>query len=135
RDIIVNNRVFGLCRVTSLNPLFDSLHFPLLFPYDNDGFHNRIHYNPMHKDPDQKRKYVTQHEHYYFCLQYINSKGITLIRFGKTLQHFYIDAFTTIEQNRLTYLCLNKKNFGQIYIKDFMMLFIEGTLIHAVLVV
>ncbi|CAN0925699.1 ATP-dependent DNA helicase PIF1 [Linum grandiflorum] len=60
RDIIVNNRATGLCRITSLNPLFDSLHFPLLFPYGNDGYHNRIRYNPAYRDPTKKRKYVTQ---------------------------------------------------------------------------
>ncbi|CAN1326879.1 hypothetical protein LINPERPRIM_LOCUS33974 [Linum perenne] len=44
RDIIVNNRSTGLTRITSLNPLFDSLHFPLLFPYGNDGFHELIRF-------------------------------------------------------------------------------------------
>ncbi|CAN1310135.1 ATP-dependent DNA helicase PIF1 [Linum perenne] len=42
RDIIVNNCNSGLQRITSLHPLFDSLHFPLLFPYGNDGFHNAL---------------------------------------------------------------------------------------------
>ncbi|CAN0904885.1 ATP-dependent DNA helicase PIF1 [Linum grandiflorum] len=46
RDIIVHNKETGLKRITSLNPLFDSLHFSLLFPHGNDGFHNRIRYNP-----------------------------------------------------------------------------------------
>ncbi|CAN0922373.1 ATP-dependent DNA helicase PIF1 [Linum grandiflorum] len=54
RDIIVNNKTTGLCRITSLNPLFDSLHFPMLFPYGNDGYHNRIRYNPAHRDPKKK---------------------------------------------------------------------------------
>ncbi|CAN0925712.1 ATP-dependent DNA helicase PIF1 [Linum grandiflorum] len=109
RDIIVNNRATGLCRITSLNPLFDSLHFPLLFPYGNDGYHNRIRYNPAYRDPTKKRKYVTQREYYCFRLQYRQNEGKTLIRSGKALQHFCIDAFTTIEQNRLTYLRLNQK--------------------------
>ncbi|CAN0898468.1 ATP-dependent DNA helicase PIF1 [Linum grandiflorum] len=108
RDIIVNNRSTGLCRITSLNPLFDSLHFPLLFPHGNDGYHNRIRYNPLHLDPEKKRKYVTQREYYCFRLQYRPNEGKTLIRGGKALQHFCIDAFTTIEQNRLTYLRLNQ---------------------------
>ncbi|CAN0926292.1 ATP-dependent DNA helicase PIF1 [Linum grandiflorum] len=51
RDIIVNNKMTGLTRITSLNPLFDSLHFPLLFPHGNDGFHNRIRYNETYRDP------------------------------------------------------------------------------------
>ncbi|CAN0922380.1 ATP-dependent DNA helicase PIF1 [Linum grandiflorum] len=109
RDIIVNNKTTGLCRITSLNPLFDSLHFPMLFPYGNDGYHNRIRYNPAHRDPKKKRKYVTQREYYCFRLQYRHAEGKTLIRSGKALQHFCIDAFTTIEQNRLTYLRLNQK--------------------------
>ncbi|CAN0904882.1 ATP-dependent DNA helicase PIF1 [Linum grandiflorum] len=99
----------GLKRITSLNPLFDSLHFSLLFPHGNDGFHNRIRYNPSYRDPTKKRKYVTQREYYCYRLQYRAAEGKTLIRSGKALQHFCIDAFTTIEQNRLTYLRLNQK--------------------------
>ncbi|CAN0837874.1 ATP-dependent DNA helicase PIF1 [Linum grandiflorum] len=99
----------GLTRITSLNPLFDSLHFPLLFPHGNDGFHNRIRYNAAYRDPAKKRKYITQREYYCFRLQYRNTEGKTLIRAGRALQHFCIDAFTTIEQNRLTYLRLNQK--------------------------
>ncbi|CAN0881800.1 hypothetical protein LINGRAHAP2_LOCUS14441 [Linum grandiflorum] len=56
-DIIVNNKATGLKRITSLNPLFDSLHFPMLFPHGNDRFHNRIRYNPTNRDPTKKRKY------------------------------------------------------------------------------
>ncbi|CAN0904886.1 ATP-dependent DNA helicase PIF1 [Linum grandiflorum] len=109
RDIIVHNKETGLKRITSLNPLFDSLHFSLLFPHGNDGFHNRIRYNPSYRDPTKKRKYVTQREYYCYRLQYRAAEGKTLIRSGKALQHFCIDAFTTIEQNRLTYLRLNQK--------------------------
>ncbi|CAN0925707.1 ATP-dependent DNA helicase PIF1 [Linum grandiflorum] len=108
-ELPTGTELAGLCRITSLNPLFDSLHFPLLFPYGNDGYHNRIRYNPAYRDPTKKRKYVTQREYYCFRLQYRQNEGKTLIRSGKALQHFCIDAFTTIEQNRLTYLRLNQK--------------------------
>ncbi|CAN0904890.1 ATP-dependent DNA helicase PIF1 [Linum grandiflorum] len=60
-------------------------------------------------NPTKKRKYVTQREYYCYRLQYRAAEGKTLIRSGKALQHFCIDAFTTIEQNRLTYLRLNQK--------------------------
>ncbi|CAN0837888.1 ATP-dependent DNA helicase PIF1 [Linum grandiflorum] len=62
-----------------------------------------------YRDPAKKRKYITQREYYCFRLQYRNTEGKTLIRAGRALQHFCIDAFTTIEQNRLTYLRLNQK--------------------------
>ncbi|CAN0897217.1 ATP-dependent DNA helicase PIF1 [Linum grandiflorum] len=108
-ELPTGTELAGLTRITSLNPLFDSLHFPLLFPHGNDGFHNRIRYNSTYRDPTKKRKYVTQREYYCFRLQYRSIEGKTLIRAGKALQHYCIDAFTTIEQNRLTYLRLNQK--------------------------
>ncbi|CAI0446751.1 unnamed protein product [Linum tenue] len=45
RDIIVDYQNGGLKRITSLNPKFEALHFPLLFPYGEDGFHPQISYN------------------------------------------------------------------------------------------
>ncbi|CAN1310077.1 hypothetical protein LINPERPRIM_LOCUS27942, partial [Linum perenne] len=116
RDIIVNNCNSGLQRITSLHPLFDSLHFPLLFPYGNDGFHNCIKYNPTRIPRGQKRQHVTQREYYCFRIQYRNAEGSTLIRGGKILQHYCIDAFTTVEQNNLTYLRNNQKTLrSEIY--------------------
>ncbi|CAN1147481.1 hypothetical protein LINPERHAP2_LOCUS15895 [Linum perenne] len=79
RDIIVNIKSTGLTRFTSLNPLFDSLHFPLLFPYGNDGYHEMIRYNPLHVHPARKRECVTQNEYYSFLLQYRKDEGKTLI--------------------------------------------------------
>ncbi|CAN1275523.1 hypothetical protein LINPERPRIM_LOCUS15732 [Linum perenne] len=66
RDIIVNNSSTGLTRITSLNPLFDSLHFPLLFPHGDDGFHTNIRYDPAHVPPKTKRQFVTQPICHYF---------------------------------------------------------------------
>ncbi|CAN1162476.1 ATP-dependent DNA helicase PIF1, partial [Linum perenne] len=44
RDIIINHKAEGLRRITSLNPKFEALHFPILFPYGEDGFHTKIRY-------------------------------------------------------------------------------------------
>ncbi|CAI0382359.1 unnamed protein product [Linum tenue] len=46
RDIIGDHVYDGLKRITSLNPKFDALHFPLLFPYGEDGYHPLIKYRP-----------------------------------------------------------------------------------------
>jgi hypothetical protein len=49
-------------------------------------------------------------EFYSYQLQHRNTNGITLLQ-GDWLRHQYIvDAYVAIEQNRLRYLCLNKKN-------------------------
>ncbi|CAI0558239.1 unnamed protein product [Linum tenue] len=42
RDIIVNHQDEGMKRISSLNPKFEALHFPLLFPYGEDGYHPNL---------------------------------------------------------------------------------------------
>ncbi|CAN1292467.1 hypothetical protein LINPERPRIM_LOCUS21583 [Linum perenne] len=47
RDIIVNNCETGSTRITSLNPLFDSLHFPLLFPHGGIRYKKQLFLDAM----------------------------------------------------------------------------------------
>ncbi|CAN1187173.1 ATP-dependent DNA helicase PIF1 [Linum perenne] len=94
----------GLLRITNLNPKYDALHFPLLFPHGEDGFHLGIACDTRHVPNTRKREHVTRREYYCFRLQYRDSEGTTLIRGGKVLQHFCIDVWTTIEEDRLRYV-------------------------------
>ncbi|CAN1317206.1 ATP-dependent DNA helicase PIF1 [Linum perenne] len=109
RDIIVQSRSTGLMRITSMNPKYDALHFPLLFPHGEDGFHLGIRYDSRYASETQKRKNVTQREYYCYRLQFRADEGKTLIRGGKMLQHYCIDAFTTVEQSRLSYIRYHQK--------------------------
>ncbi|CAL1390927.1 unnamed protein product [Linum trigynum] len=110
RDIIVDHRGEGLKRITSLNPKFEALHFPLLFPYGEDGFHPQISYNASFCPASMRRKFVTQKEYYAFRLQYRLNEGHTLVQSGKALQHYCVDAFSTIELNRLAFLRTHQKD-------------------------
>ncbi|CAL1386895.1 unnamed protein product [Linum trigynum] len=110
RDIIVDHRGEGLKRITSLNPKFEALHFPLLFPYGEDGFHPQISYNASFCPASMRRIFVTQKEYYAFRLQYRLNEGHTLVQSGKALQHYCVDAFSTIELNRLAFLRTHKKD-------------------------
>ncbi|CAN0866590.1 hypothetical protein LINGRAHAP2_LOCUS9313, partial [Linum grandiflorum] len=47
RDIIVNHRMSGLTRIINLNPLFDSLHFPLLFPHGGVSYMQQLYRDAM----------------------------------------------------------------------------------------
>ncbi|CAN1271712.1 ATP-dependent DNA helicase PIF1 [Linum perenne] len=109
RDIIVASRAAGLMRITSMNPKFDAMHFPLLFPHGDDGFHEQIPYYEPNRAPTLKRGKVTQGEYYCYRLQFRRQEGTTLVRGGRVLQHFCIDAYSTIEQNRLIWLRRNQK--------------------------
>ncbi|CAI0560984.1 unnamed protein product [Linum tenue] len=92
----------------SLNPKFDALHFPLLFPYGEDGYHPLIKYRSAFCPPSMRRQFVTQREYYAFRLQYRNGEGHTIVQAGKALQHFCIDAYSSIELNRLAFLCCHQ---------------------------
>ncbi|CAN1306092.1 ATP-dependent DNA helicase PIF1 [Linum perenne] len=109
RDIIVASRAAGLMRITSMNPKFDAMHFPLLFPHGDDGFHEQIPYYEPNRAPTLKRGKVTEGEYYCYRLQFRRQEGTTLVRGGRVLQHFCIDAYSTIEQNRLIWLRRNQK--------------------------
>ncbi|CAL1402098.1 unnamed protein product [Linum trigynum] len=110
QDIIVDHQGEGLKRITSLNPKFEALHFPLLFPYGEDGFHPQIPYNSVFCPPSMRRKFITQREYYAYRLQYRRNEGHTLIQSGKALQHYCVDAFSTIELNRLAFLRTHQKD-------------------------
>ncbi|KAL6578789.1 hypothetical protein OROMI_009005 [Orobanche minor] len=45
RDIIVNNKDMGPQRISELHPSYMALQYPLLFPYGEDGFHDKIPYH------------------------------------------------------------------------------------------
>jgi hypothetical protein len=96
-----------------------ALHYPLLFPYGEDGWHPNIPLNGVVADVDldeehveesklqRKHCNVTMGEFYGYRLQHRDTDGIALLR-GDQLRHQYmVDAYATIEQNRLKYLRLN----------------------------
>ncbi|GJY32873.1 ATP-dependent DNA helicase PIF1-like protein [Tanacetum coccineum] len=45
RDIIVTNKDSGLQRISELHPSYMALQYPLLFPYGEDGYHDKIPYH------------------------------------------------------------------------------------------
>jgi hypothetical protein len=97
------------------------LHYPLLFPYSEDGWHPNISLNGVVADVDLDEKHAKESElqrkhcnvimakFYGYQLQHRDTNGIALLR-GDRLRHQYsVDAYATIEQNHLKYMRLNKK--------------------------
>jgi hypothetical protein len=98
-----------------------ALHYLLLFPYGEDGWHPNILVNVVVADVDldedhareselqRKHCNVTMAEFYGYRLRDRNTYGIALLRGGRLRQQYIVDAYAAIEQNRLKYLRLNKK--------------------------
>jgi hypothetical protein len=89
-----------------------ALHYPLLFPYDEDGWHLNIPLNGVVVDTDVDEVHAEEFEHqrkhcdvtmakfYGYRLQHQDIDGIALLR-GDQLRHQYIvDVYAVIKQNR-----------------------------------
>ncbi|CAN0871853.1 ATP-dependent DNA helicase PIF1 [Linum grandiflorum] len=75
---------------------------------------------------NRKREHVTRREYYCFRLQYRDSEGTTLLRGGKVLQHFCIDVWTTIEEDRLRYIRDHQKELRSDVYKGLLEAFQQG---------
>lgn len=108
RDVIVNSKSEGLQQISDLNPLFMSLQYPLLFPYGDIGYHEGI---PT-RDKDGKkhrRSFVTKREFYAYQIQTRFKEGMTIIRSKRLLHQYIVDAYTSLEQERLRWIRNNQK--------------------------
>ncbi|GJR98805.1 DNA helicase PIF1, ATP-dependent [Tanacetum coccineum] len=71
RDIIVNKLHFGPKRISELHPAYMALQYPLLFPYGEDGFHDKI--------PNYTNR----------------------VRGGRLFQQYLVDAYSAVKEQRL----------------------------------
>ncbi len=120
-DIVLAQQAGPFQRISELHVGYMALHYPLLFPYGEDGWHPNIQFNGVIADADldedhveeselQRKHYnVTMAEFYGYRLQHRDIDGIALLRGGRLRQQYIVDAYAAIEQNRLKYLRLNKK--------------------------
>jgi hypothetical protein len=121
RDVVLAQQAGPFQRISELHVGYMALHYPLLFPYGEDGWHPNIQLNGVlvdaYLDEDHveesefQRKHcnVTMVEFYGSRLQHRDTDGVALLRGGQLRQQYIVDAYAAIEQNRLKYLRLNKK--------------------------
>jgi hypothetical protein len=131
RDVVLAQQAGPFQRISKLHVGYMALHYPLLFPYSEDGWHPNILVNGVAADADldedhareselqKKHCNVTMVEFYGYQLQHRDIDGIALLRGGRLRQQYIVDAYVTIEQNRLKYMRLNQKKFVRIFIKAF----------------
>ena len=102
RDIVLYERTGSLQSITENNCTYDSLHYVLLFPSRDNGWHLNIPH-------DQGKDSVTTMEFYSFRLM-IRS-AVSKLHLSSRLFHQYIvDMYAKVEQQRLNYIKLNQHN-------------------------
>jgi len=91
RDVIIVQQVGPFQRISELHVGYMALHYPLLFPYGEDGWHSNILLNGVVVDVDldedrveeskhqRKHRNVTMAEFYGYRLQNRNTDGIALL--------------------------------------------------------
>ena len=101
RNILLSRCEGDLQRISELHPSYDPLHYVLLFPRGDDGWHENISLTRSNV-----RKRVTQLQYYSYRLQIRDGDWIQSA--GRLFQQYIVDQYAKIEQNRLNYLRQNQ---------------------------
>jgi hypothetical protein len=117
RDIILRLRGGGLRRISQLHPSYSSLHYVLLFPHGEDGWHPAI---PTHIIPGRRQRSpkVTQCCYYAYRLHARPGDQPLLLWGGNLFQQFVVDAWASVEQSNLNWVKHHQK---ELRIPDFEM--------------
>ncbi|OAX31339.1 hypothetical protein K503DRAFT_703857 [Rhizopogon vinicolor AM-OR11-026] len=110
RDIILRLQGGQLQCISHLSPFYATLHYVLLFPRSEEGWHLDI---PLQIDEDgrARSKKVTQLLYYAYHL-HIRPSDIeppNIFRAGRLFQQYGVDAWASIEQSNLNWIRNNQK--------------------------
>nr|GEV79213.1 helicase [Tanacetum cinerariifolium] len=100
RDVIVNKQDYGPKRISEFLA-YMALQYPLLFPYGEDGFHEKIPYHSNICTWKTNHGFVTMKEYYSYIIQQINDQGATLTRGDRLFQQYLVGAYSVVEEQRL----------------------------------
>ncbi|KAG0610723.1 hypothetical protein M758_7G086700 [Ceratodon purpureus] len=105
RDIVLRLKGEGhfLERINECHPAYLSLHYVLLFPFGELGWHEGL----IHSNGEGR---LTQREYFAFRLFPRNSEFSTIHCGGKLFLQFIVDAWAATEQNRLNYIRMNQSD-------------------------
>ncbi|XP_055960816.1 uncharacterized protein LOC126682230 isoform X2 [Mercurialis annua] len=108
RDIIVDHLKDGLQRITELHPCYMSLQYPNIFVYGEDGYRTDILHRSNEEFDKYRRKKLTMRQYYAFRLQSRKNEGMSLLKSGRLLQQFLVDAYMAIEEERFRWIRYNQ---------------------------
>ena len=108
RDIILHLSGGGLKQISHLHPSYSSLHYVLLFPYGEDGWHTDI---PAQPGPQGQQRSPKVSQRAYYAHRIHARPGIQPALFwaGKLFQQYVVDAWASIEQNMLNWVRFHQK--------------------------
>ncbi|KAK1399075.1 hypothetical protein POM88_008938 [Heracleum sosnowskyi] len=103
RDVVVHHRTKGITHIDELHPSYMSMAYPLIHPFGEDGYRLGIALVDKVSQPS-KRQLLTMCQYYCFRLQQRLNEGRTLLRAGRLLQQYIVDAYMAVEQERFRWI-------------------------------
>lgn len=108
RDIVLKRCDGKLQRISILHRAYDTLQYPLMFPYGEDGYSIDIkQVNPQSGEAVQKT--VSASQFYAFKIMERNEHINYLLRFRNLFNQFLVDMYAKIEGERLQFIRTNQK--------------------------
>jgi hypothetical protein len=101
RDLVVEDRSSHLQRVEETHCKFMAMQYPLLFPYGEDGYHEKILYRRCQRSQNFKRQRVTMAEYYSYRLHDRPNDFNTPLRCKRLTQAYEVDSYCCVEDDRL----------------------------------
>ena len=108
KDLVLEYKSSKMQRISDLHPLYMSLQYPLLFPYGEYRYDERIPYQTT-EHFKIKRECMTMREYYAHQIQTRPSEGMKIIKSGRLFHQYIVDTYTATEQERLRFIRLNQK--------------------------
>lgn len=107
RDIVLRRRDDGGSRqrIKDGHPSYACLHYVVLFPYGEDGWHWNLR---KHQPDRQSPRKLSQSRYYAFRLHPHPQEFSTILRGGRLFQQYAVDAWAQVDQNRVSFLRHNQ---------------------------
>ncbi|WZY97417.1 hypothetical protein YC2023_069746 [Brassica napus] len=108
RDIVLEQKTGKLKRISEIHASYLALQYPLLFTYGEDGFRLGIKKGVTVASKKLKKPNISMRQFFAFRLHERDNESHSLLHGRRLFQQFLVDAYTTIESNRLRYLKFNQ---------------------------
>lgn len=103
RDLIVEDQSGQLQRVDEKHRKFMAMQYPILFPYGEDGYHEKINYQQCHRSGAIKRNNATMLQYFMYRLHDRLHDFNTPLRCKRGTQAYLVDAYCCVKESRLSH--------------------------------
>ena len=100
-------------RIDDGHPTYSPLHYVLLFPNGDHGWHCDLYHSPQHvrsRSVSRNLRHVTQTEYSAFRLHTHALEYSTIHRGGRLFQQYVVDMWASADQTRLAFLHFNQQH-------------------------